>query len=100
MQELELERLNHFIAHPKDLFLYLYQLAMVALLSFTAGVLSIVYRPADTFPVVMLLVLLPAMICIGGFIEANRMSDKKIDAHKESVKKRIEEARRKLKMDS
>ena len=96
MQEDALERLNHFSTHTKDLFLYLFRLAMTALLFFISAVCLYVYRPtvySETFPLVFILVLSTFIVCAAGIWEATRMSDKNIDALKESVKKSIDEAK-------
>ena len=95
-----LEELDHFTAHPKDLFLLMIQLLMGALLSCIVAVCLYVCKPAflgffrelDT----LMIVFLAIMLCIAGILLAWRMSDRNIDALKSALRKRIDEARIKL----
>lgn len=101
MQEEALERLNYYSQSSKDLFLYLFQLVTMALLFFMAAVCVYALWPtiyAGTFAIVACLISLSAVMCIVAYAEANRMSDKNIDAHKERIRKNIEEAKGKLKI--
>jgi hypothetical protein len=100
-QEQVLERLNHFGTSSKDLFLYLFQLAMMGVLLFMGAVFLYAYQTtfyAEKFLLILLLISLSLVMFIAAFVEANRISDKNINAHKETIRKNIEEARRKLKM--
>jgi hypothetical protein len=101
MQEQALERLNYFSSHSKDLFLYLYQVAITALLLLIAAVCIYAFLPLPRVEALLLctfMVAFSVLFCIMGFVEAGRMSDKKIDANKETIKKSIDEAKRKLNM--
>jgi hypothetical protein len=100
MQEHALERLNYFSSNPKDLFLYLYSVALTALLLFIIALcfyLAIPKLPlALTLPLISILVSLSVLFFIMGVVEAIRLSDDKIDAHKEIIRKSIEDAKKKL----
>jgi hypothetical protein len=93
MQEQALERLNHFSQHPKDLFLFLYQVAGVALLFFMAAVCTQFYGGPG---LLLLFVTLSAMMVLLGILEASRMSDKKIEATRAGIQKSIDDAKQKL----
>lgn len=100
--EYGLEQLNYFGAHPKDLFLLLFQLLVGALLSCIIAVCLYAYHPAflgvflaaDT----LMLVLIAIILCLFGILFARRMSDKNIEANKDAIRKRIDEAKNKLNM--
>jgi hypothetical protein len=103
-----LERLNYFSTHPKDLFLYLIQLVMAALLLtiVACGIHSfrLLLRSAPPgyidlplFTVVVLFAIAGVM-CAFGLVEAGRMSDKRIDASKNSVQKVIDETNARLQL--
>jgi uncharacterized membrane protein YbhN (UPF0104 family) len=99
-----LERLNYLSTHLKDLFLYLIQLVMAALLfsimAFFLYAFKLAIRdapPVELSYVLVLVMLVFAGLCCGlGLWEAGRMSDKKIDATKESIQKRIDETNKQL----
>jgi hypothetical protein len=101
-----LERLDYFSAHPKDFFLYLIQLVMAALLLMTMACdiysFRLLLRSAaagyldfSQFIVVVLFAMAGVM-CIFGLVEAGRMSDKRVDATRNSFQKSIDEINRKL----
>lgn len=102
--EASLERLNYLSTHLKDLFLYLIQLVFVVLLfsimAFFLYTFKLVVRdapPVELSYVLVLTLLVLAGLCCGlGLSEAGRMSDKKIDATKESIQKRIDEINKQL----
>jgi uncharacterized membrane protein YagU involved in acid resistance len=99
IREQALERMNYFSTHSKDLFLYLYQVSIVALLLFVVAMCVYAFIPlprVEAFLLFIFLVALSVVFCIMGFVEASRMSDKKIDAYKETIKKSIDEAKRRL----
>jgi uncharacterized integral membrane protein len=101
-----LERLNYFSTHSKDLFLYLIQLVMAALLLLTtASAVYVVRLFSQSLPTgyidlpllaVVVLLALTGVLCALGLVEAGRMSDKKIDATKNSIQKNINEINRRL----
>ena len=99
MYEDSLERLNYLSGHAKDLFLYLIQLMMSALLlsviAFCVYVFRLLMRDAPyvEFPLLVVVVLLvfAGVFCGVGLWEAGRMSDKKIAATKEGIQKHIDD---------
>jgi hypothetical protein len=95
-QEYALERLNYFSTHPKDLFLYLFQIAVGALICFIGAFASYVCAPPSVKAFVLMFLLLAVMLCLLGLFEAGRMSDKKIDTSKKSIQKSIDDANTRL----
>jgi hypothetical protein len=109
-----LDRLNHMEAHPKDLYLYLFQLVMAifmcagtaALLYVIAPTKSLVVRYNDKGdPVVEPFILLALMLVGLGFVflfaatwEARRMSAKNIDTTRATVEKTLADLKEKLGM--
>ena len=99
MYENSLERLNYLSAHAKDLFLYLIQLVMSALLLSAIAFCLYVFRllmrdaPYVELPLLFVVVLLvfAGVFCAVGLWEAGRMSDKKIAATREGIQKRIDD---------
>jgi Trk-type K+ transport system membrane component len=104
MAQASLDRLNYLSTHPKDLFLYLVQLVMAALLFIDMALLLYVSKqlahngtPADLSLVLILFVLVVAgVMCTIGLLEAGRLSDKKINPLKERIQKSIDEINNKL----
>jgi hypothetical protein len=99
--EAELERLNYLSIHTKDLFLRLIQWVMVVLLMLVAMALLYTVRllalGADMFLILVLVMLIFAgLFSVLGVKECDRLSDKKIDATKGSIQKRIAEIDRQL----
>ncbi|MEO7141923.1 MAG: hypothetical protein ABI165_00295 [Bryobacteraceae bacterium] len=101
-----LERLNYFSTHSKDFFLYLIQLVMAALLFLTTAFAIYAFRlllqsalagyiDLALLAVVVLLAI-AGVLCALGLWEAGRMSDKRIDASKDSIQKNIDEIDRRL----
>jgi len=90
MAKYSLERLNYFSTHSKDLFLYLIQLLLAAvLLSTTAFAICAFWLLVQNAPAgyvdlplltVAVFLALSGVLCIIGLAEAARMSDKRIDA--------------------
>ncbi len=99
MYEDSLERLNYLSTHAKDLFLYLIQLVMSALLLSAIAFCLYVFRllmrdaPYVELPLLFVVVLLvfAGVFCAVGLWEAGRMSDKKIAATREGIQKRIDD---------
>jgi len=99
MQEYELEKLNHFVAHPKDLFLFLFQLLIYVLLSFVAS--FVIYATPTLlgkfrYPDLTLMLLCGVLLCVACILLARYYSDKRIDANRRVIEKRIDEAKSKL----
>jgi uncharacterized membrane protein len=102
----QLERLDYLSTHAKDLFLYLIQLVMVALLLLIAALLLYVVRmlalDAGSHQVDVLLVFVVVLLtfagvmCGVGLSEARRLSEKRIEATRGKVQKRIDEINRLL----
>ena len=101
-----LQRLNYFSTHSKDLFLYLIQLLLAAVLLSTTAFAICAFRllvknaPAGYVDLLLLTVevflALSGVLCIIGLAEAGRMSDKRIDASKNRIQKNIDEINKKL----
>ena len=102
--EAELERLTYLSTHPKELFLYLFQLCVAALLvSVLASLMCVVgfTLAPPAFTNLFLALALAALVLVGGFLatamwEAGRMSDKKIDVTRKKVQKRIDDVNKLL----
>jgi len=95
MQEKTLERLNHLSAYSKDIYLYLFQLGLAIFISVGTALFVFVYYPHFSVPLVFLLVV-AAVLVLGAFAEAVRLSAKNIEATKGKVQKFINEGRAKL----
>jgi hypothetical protein len=103
MYEMELDRLNYFAAHSKDLFLYLLGgLFTVLFLSITATIIYIFppFHSTDTHPyltprfaIVLLLLLFADGLCLVGAVESSKLSDKKLQGNKTNLQKRIDQIR-------
>jgi hypothetical protein len=99
-----LARLNHLATNTKDLFLYFMQLLFAALcFSISAAlayVLSLVHwrsNYVDAHLLVLILLLLPADgVCIVGWIQASKMSGKKIEVQKARILKNIADIQKRL----
>jgi hypothetical protein len=100
MQERELERLNHFAAHPKDLFLFSLQLMMGAFLSLIVASYMYAYRPAflGVFIDVDILGLglVSTLLFIVAILWGRSMSDDNVDAARKKIQMRIDDAKKKL----
>jgi hypothetical protein len=100
----EIERLDYLSTHKKDLFLLLIQLMMAVLIASVAAFWLYVFRqlfregpPADFILLVIVILLTFAGVVAGvGLWQAGRLSDKKIEATKGSIQKRIDEIDRQL----
>src|ERR1035441_5815782 len=99
-----LARLNHLATNTKDLFLYFMQF-LFAGLSFSisaalACVLSAVHWRSnyiDLHLLVLMFLLLPADgVCIVGWIQAGKMSGKRIEAQKARILKNIADINKRL----
>src|ERR1035441_9205947 len=78
MQEKVLERLDYYSTHSKDLFLYFFQVAMIALLCFIGAFGLYTYAPLSIAqPFVLMFLILAGVVSFIGLVEAGRMSDKK-----------------------
>jgi hypothetical protein len=96
-----MQRLNHMEANPKDLYLYLFQLSLMAILLFVAALLLLLYAPY--FPSAQLLPTLGIVFPVLGFIfiilamvEARNMSAKNIGATRAKLQAGIDDAKAKL----
>ena len=97
--EQSLERINYLDSHPRDLYLYLLQLILAAiLLDGIAFVLFIwVYANPTTSQRELWLVLSIVLIIMGivlafiGIIEAKNLSQKQIDATRAKIQKQIDQ---------
>jgi len=101
MTEDSLKRLDHLSAHPKDLFLYLIQLVLATFFSLIVAFCLYVFSrfmPAapSYLPIILVFVCLAAVFCVVGLVEANRLSDKKIDDTRQGLQKTIDDIRKKL----
>ena len=98
--EIELERTERFIRHPKDLYLLLFRIAMITFASFTLAFALYAFQPSFLGPfvkleVVMLLFLVVFASLISAWI-AYQFSDENIRVYRDAVRQRIEEAKAKL----
>ena len=99
--EQALRRLDHMAAHPKDLYLYLFQITLTSLLLICAGfVLGFV---ATFYPVIQLFGVLAPVCFIAGLglsiaalVEAQRMSEKNIAQTRAKLEVAIHDAKSKL----
>jgi hypothetical protein len=98
MQEQALERLNHLSLHTKDVFLYLFELALAIFMLVAAAIFIVMVAYQPLF--VMILLVLAVLLCIVAFVEAQRLSAKNIDTTKSKVQKFIDEGRAKLNLPS
>jgi len=97
--------IGRLTTHPKDLFLYLIQLALAALFFAFSAIflygfrLLILAKPLiDLLQLtVIILFALAALLSFLGFFEAGRMSEKKIDATKERIQNQIDDINHRLK---
>jgi hypothetical protein len=100
MLQSQLEQTNHYIAHPKDVFVALFQLVMTTFICVTAAFGIYVFQPRFMgiflYPNMFLLIAFAVMLSVVGIFSVQNLSDKNIDAHKASIQKQIDEATRKL----
>jgi hypothetical protein len=99
--EQALRRLDHMAAHPKDLYLYLFQITLTSLLlicaGFVLGFVATFYPVIQLFSVLSLLCFIPGVgLSIAALVEAQRMSEKKIAKTRAKVEASIRDARSKL----
>jgi multisubunit Na+/H+ antiporter MnhG subunit len=98
--EYELNRTEHFIQHPKDLYLLLFRLTMITLASFTLAFTIYVSEPSFLGPFVkrevVALLFVPLFVSLLSIYIAYRFSDENIHTYRDAVRRRIEEARAKL----
>jgi hypothetical protein len=102
--EQSLERINHLNTHPRDLYLYLFQIVFVGMV--LDGIAFIffmwVYANPITAPRELWLSLSIVLLVLGivlatlGVFEANRLSQKRIDATRSKLQKQIDQYKRLL----
>jgi hypothetical protein len=100
MMEADLEKLNHYAAHPKDIFLLLIKLSLIDVLVGVAAVGIFHFFPysenGTPNPLGILLVVVVVLFSALIFYLTHRLSDENIDEQRASVSVRIEDAKRKL----
>lgn len=98
--EHELKRTEHFIKHPKDLYLLLFRVVMIAVASLTLAAAIYIFRPPLLGPYcgteVLALLFLAFFASLTSIYIAYRFSDEKIHTYREGIQRRIEEAKAKL----
>jgi hypothetical protein len=102
--EQSLERINHLNTHPRDLYLYLFQLVFTGMaFDGVAFIFFIwVYANPTTPPRELWLSLSIVLLAFGialamlGVFEANRLSQKRIDATRAKIKKQIDQYKKLL----
>jgi hypothetical protein len=98
--EYELNRVEHFIQHPKDLYLLLFRLAMITVASSALAFTIYVAQPSFLGPFVgievVALLFVPLVVSLISIYIAYRFSDENIRTYRDAVRQRIEEARAKL----
>jgi hypothetical protein len=98
--EQELERTDHFIKHPKDLYLLLFRVAMITVPSLTLAAAIYIFRPPFLGPYggseVFALLFLAFCASLISIYIAYRFSDQKIHTYREEIRRRIEETKAKL----
>jgi hypothetical protein len=100
MLEAEQAKLNHYKAHPKDIFLLLIQLALIDVLVGASAVGTFHFYPfredGNPNPLGVVMVVFVLLISFVIFYLTHRLSDKNIDTQITNVLYRIDEAKRKL----
>jgi hypothetical protein len=102
--EYSLDRINYLDAHPRDLFLYLIQLTLSALFCAFVAIflylfrLLILARPLiDVFQLgCVVFFAFAILLSLLGFIEAGRMSRKKIEITKQRIQEQIDGLNKRL----
>jgi len=100
MQKRYMERLNHLAANPKDLYLYLFQLALVVFLCISAAeclfIWGLIWGLKEAIVGVLVLFVFALALSIVALVEAKRLSAKNIERTKATVQKSIDDATSKL----
>ena len=99
--EQALRRLDHMAAHPKDLYLYLFQLTLTSSLLIAAGfvlcLIAISYSAPQLVEVISIVCFVFGLILsVVALIEAQRMSEKNIAKTRANIESKIGDARSRL----
>jgi len=99
-QQKSMERLNHMAAHPKDLYLYLFQVAFVVFLCVSAAECLLFWNLKQALPgilaAILILLVLSLILSIFAISEAHNLSAKNIEQTKVKLQNTIDEAKSKL----
>lgn len=86
-----MERLNHFAANPKDLYLHLFRLALVVFLCISAAEFLLIWGLKEALVAVLILLVFAVALSIVALVDVNNLSAKNIERTKVQVQKSMDD---------